>query len=103
MTDLTPRAQEHTEGGQPRKDAAHWARYVETLEVPEGAISPNVDGRRPVSPLQGFGEMWQKTFKVHLQGASALPAEVVETWRERFPEISGFGEGFRVPLGGLVH
>jgi hypothetical protein len=53
-----------------------------------------------VGPLQGFGTMWQKTYKVRLDGAS--PAEVVATWRERFPEISGFGEGFRVPLGGLV-
>jgi hypothetical protein len=102
MTDLTPRAQEHTEEGQPRNDAAHWARYVETLKVPEGGVSPNVEGRRPVSPLQGFGQMWQKTFKVRLKGASASPAEVVEAWRERFPEISGFGKGFRVPLGGLV-
>ncbi len=86
---------------QPR-DADHWARYVETLKVPEGAISPNVEGRRPVNPLQGFGKMWQKTFKVRLEGASVSPGEVVKTWRERFPEISGFGRGFRVPSGGLV-
>ena len=89
---------------QPR-DASHWARYVETLEVTglrKGAGTRNVEGRRPVSPLQGFGKMWQKTFKVRLEGASASPAEVVEIWRERFPEISGFGKGFRVPSGGLV-
>jgi hypothetical protein len=87
------------ESGQPR-DAAHWARYVETLKAPDGSVNPNVEGRRPVGPLQGFGKMWQKTYRVRLDGAS--PAEVVATWRERFPEISGFGEGFRVPLGGLV-
>jgi hypothetical protein len=93
-----------TRPGLPR-DADHWARYVETLEVTglqEGAGTRNVEGRRPVSPLQGFGKMWQKTFKVHLDGASASPVEVVETWRARFPEISGFGRGFRVPSGGLV-
>ena len=87
------------------RDASHWARYVETLEVAglrKGAGTRNVEGRRPVSPLQGFGKMWQKTFKVRLEGVSASPAEVVETWRERFPEISGFGRGFRVPSGGLV-
>ena len=92
------------EGDRPR-DAGHWARYVETLEVtgaPGAPAAPNVEGRRPVSPLQGFGKMWQKTFKARLEGASASPAEVVETWRERFPEISGFGKGFRVPSGGLV-
>jgi len=91
--------------GQPRQDAAHWARYVETLKVTglrEGAGARNVEGRRPVGPLQGFGQMWQKTFKVRLEGADVSPAEVVRTWRERFPEISGFGRGFRVPSGGLV-
>jgi hypothetical protein len=82
------------------RDAEHWARYVETLEAPDGVGNRNVEGRRPVSPLQGFGKMWQKTYRVRLEGAS--PAEVVATWRERFPEISGFGEGFRVPSGGLA-
>jgi hypothetical protein len=52
--------------------------------------------------LQGFGKMWQKTYRVRLTGASASPAEVVGVWRERFPELSGFGKGFRVPSGGLA-
>ncbi len=89
---------------QPR-DADHWARYVETLRVTglrEGAGARNVEGRRPMSPLQGFGKMWQKTFKVRLEGAKASPAEVVRTWREGFPELSGMGKGFLVPSGGLV-
>ena len=98
MTAQNPRP----EGPRQPRDAAHWAHYVEALKVPEGAVGLNVEGRRPVSPLQGFGKMWQKTFKVRLEGVSASPAEVVETWRERFPEISGFGRGFRVPSGGLV-
>jgi len=87
------------------RDAAHWARYVETLHVPDapkGVSTLNVEGRRTVGPLQGFGKMWQKTFKVRLEAADVSPSEVVETWRERFPEISGFGKGFRVPSGGLV-
>jgi hypothetical protein len=52
--------------------------------------------------LQGFGKMWQKTYRARLTGASASPAEVVGVWRERFPELSGFGKGFRVPSGGLA-
>ena len=87
--------------GQPR-DADHWARYVETLQVTgqrEGAGTRNVEGRRPVSPLQGFGKMWQKTFKVRLDGADVSPPEVVETWRERFPEISGSERAFGYPRG----
>jgi hypothetical protein len=99
MTAHNPRP----EGVRRPRDAAHWARHGGALEVPEGAVGPNVEGRRVVGPLQGFGKMWQKTYKVRLEGASVSPAEVVEAWRERFPELSGFGEkGFRVPSGGLV-
>jgi hypothetical protein len=84
---------------QPR-DAAHWAQRVERLKTPDGIVNPNVEGRRVVGPLQGFSKMWQKTYRVHLEGVS--PVEVVGIWRERFPEISGFGEGFRLPSGGLT-
>jgi hypothetical protein len=101
MTDQNPRPNEE---GRPR-DAGHWARYVETLEVtgaPGAAGVLNVEGRRPVSPLQGFGKMWQKTYKVRLAGTDVTPEEVVGAWRENFPEISGFGRGFRVPASGLV-
>jgi hypothetical protein len=103
MTGQTPHSREHSEGRQVGRDAAHWARYVETLEVGQGSVAPNVQGRRVVGPLQGFGKMWQKTYTARLEGASASPSEVVEAWRTRFPELSGFGEkGFRVPSGGLV-
>ena len=101
MAEQTPKPEEH-EQKQPRDDAAHWARYVETLKVPEGFVSPNVEGHRLVGPLQGFGKMWQKTYRVRLEGANASPAEVVEVWRGEFPEVSGFGRGFRTPAGGLV-
>lgn len=97
-----PRTLGRTEERLPRDDAPHWARYVETLKAPEGMVSPNVEGHRLVGPLQGFGKMWQKTFEVRLGDVSISPAEVVEAWRQRFPEISGFGKGFRVPSGGLA-
>ena len=90
------------QGARHRDSAHYWARYVKTLKVPEGVVSPNVEGQRLVSPLQGFGKMWQKTYKMRLEGTSASPAEVVEAWRGRFPEVSGLGRGFQVPSGGLV-
>jgi hypothetical protein len=72
---------------QPR-DAAYWAQQVSTLKVrstPTGALNLNVDGRQLVGPLQGFGQMWQKTFRVRLNGASVTPTEVIKTWKENFP------------------
>ncbi len=86
------------------RDAAYWARYVETLkvsEVPEGAVNLNVDGRRMVGPLQGFGKMWQKTYHVRLEGASVAPAEVVKAWRERFPDFWAPGNRFLAPSTGI--
>ena len=84
------------------RDAAHWASYVETLHVPDagGVSTLNVEGRRTVGPLQGFGKMWQKTYRARLEGAA--PARVVETWREGFAKFAPFGKSFRAPSGGLV-
>jgi hypothetical protein len=89
-------------GGRRPRDAAHWARYVESLHVPDagGVSTLNVEGRRTVGPLQGFGKMWQKTYRVCLEGAA--PAQVVETWREGFARFAPFGKSFRAPSGGLV-
>lgn len=45
-------------------DTGYWAQYAATLKVaraPTGALNLNVEGRRAMSPLQGFGQMWQKT------------------------------------------
>jgi hypothetical protein len=74
---------------QPR-DAAYWAQMVATLkvgEVPAGAINLNVEGRRVTNPLQGFGPLWQKTYRVCLDGAAITPAEVAREWKARFPDL----------------
>jgi hypothetical protein len=67
-----------------------WAAPVSKMtvsQVPEGAMNLNVDGRQPVSPLQGFGQLWQKTFRVRLSGLEMSPEEVMRIWRENFPKF----------------
>ena len=89
MTEQPPQPQENREKKQPR-DAAFWAKKVEKLEVsevPTGAINLNVQGRHEVGAVQGFGPLWQKTYRVPLTGAEVTPAEVVRVWKERFPEF----------------
>src|SRR5258706_520764 len=74
---------------QPR-DATSWAQYAKTFKVgqmPTGALNLNVEGRRLMSPLQGFGQMWQKTFRVRLQDVQVKPAEVIQIWKENFPSF----------------
>ena len=71
------------------RDAAHWAAPVSKLsvtDVPSGAVSLNVEGRQVVGPLQGFGQLWQKTYQVRLTEVEASPDEVVSLLKQKLPE-----------------
>jgi hypothetical protein len=66
-----------------------WAKPVHKLtvsNVPDGAVNLNVAGRDVLSPLQGFGVLWQKTFRVRLSGIQQTSAEVMQIWKEHFPD-----------------
>ena len=88
----------------PSRDAAHWAAPVSNLkitDVPTGAINLNLDGREIVGPLQGFGQMWQKTFRVRLPGVNATPAEVMRIWKANFPKFQPKDNHFYPSLAGI--
>ncbi len=51
---------------------------------PSGAINLNVDGHRLIGAQQGFGQLWQRTYRVRLANSTKTPAEVVSIWKERF-------------------
>jgi hypothetical protein len=87
------------------RDAANWAKNVSTLDVgelPEGAINKNVQGRRVTSPVQGFGKMWQKTYKVIIPGRDVSPQHVISTWKKKFPEFWPPGNNFYGPFTEIV-
>ena len=82
-----------------------WARPVGRLKVggvPAGAINLNVEGRQLTGPLKGFGQMWQKTYKVRLAGASVAPKEVIRIWKAKFPEFWPGGNYFYGSLTGIA-
>lgn len=70
---------------EPTPEERAWARYVERLERgPDGGAG--LDGLRLNGPVQGFGRLLEKTYRIRL--GSAHPAEsVVATWKARFPEF----------------
>jgi hypothetical protein len=81
-----------------------WAAPVSRLtvsEVPLGATNLNVDGRQPVSPLQGFGQMWQKTFKIRLEGVDLAPETVMEIWKANFQKFQPPENRFYPTLSGI--
>ena len=87
------------------RDGDAWAKPVDHLEVTgvePGAAGINVAGRRPTSPVQGFGRMWQKTYRVRLEGSDADPAEVIAVWKRDFPSFWPKGNRFFAPLAGIA-
>jgi hypothetical protein len=87
----------------PTRDAGHWAKPVDRLSAAgvAGAKVDSVSGKRVSGPLQGFGQLWQKTFRVELDGA-LTPQEVIATWKERFPTFWPKGSKFYAPLAGIT-
>jgi hypothetical protein len=84
------------------RDAASWARKVDRLEVGHraGVRGTNVAGRRLTGPVQGFGKMWQKTYRMDA-GSQITPDEAIATWREHFPEFWPKGNRFAGALTGI--
>lgn len=62
----------------------------------------NVEGRQVVGPLQGFGQMWQKTYTIRLSGASVSPKQVIETWKDNFSSFWPKGNRFYGPITGIA-
>ena len=87
------------------REEAHWAQSVSKLKVsglPSEAINLNVEGRQVVGALQGFGQLWQKTYWVRLSGADVSPATVIQTWKANFTSFWPKGNRFYAPITGIA-
>jgi hypothetical protein len=86
-------------------DADYWTQRISTLKVPRtptGALNLNVDGRHVLSPLQGFGQLWHKTFRIQLKGQRVTAGEVIKTWKERFSTFWPTWDHFYSPSRGIA-
>lgn len=89
---------------QPRDDSANWAKSVDRLQVgdvPAGGINLNVQGKQLSSPLRGFGQMWQKTYRVALTGQEVAPTRLISEWKANFPSFWPAGNNFYGKLGSI--
>jgi hypothetical protein len=91
-------------GAPTNRDAANWAGPVDRLSATgvAGARDDAVTGRRVTGPLQGFGQLWQKTFRVPLDGVDLTPQAVIAIWKDRFPTFWPKGQRFYAPLSGIA-
>lgn len=88
-----------------RPSDQNWARPVDRLRVDglqPGAVNLNVHSRQLTGPLKGFGQMWQKTYRIRLSGAQVTPQQVVKVWKENFPKFWLEGNYFYGPQTGIA-
>jgi hypothetical protein len=55
-----------------------------------------------MSPLQGFGKMWQKTYKVTIPESVVTPQELIAAWKKNFPKFWPEKNFFYGPLTGIA-
>ncbi|HVL53433.1 MAG TPA: hypothetical protein VM840_04305 [Actinomycetota bacterium] len=87
-----------------RSDAESWAKPVSRLEVgemPEGAINLNVAGKRLSGPVQGFGRLWQKAYRMRLPASVVSASDLVAEWKRNFGSFWPTGNRFYGPLTSL--
>lgn len=85
------------------RDAGNWAKPIDefhVVDLAEGVFKGNVEGRKPTGPLQGFGQLWQKTYQVSIPGPS--PEAVIETWKDHFGDFWYPSNKFYAPAAGIA-
>ncbi|HYY27337.1 MAG TPA: STAS domain-containing protein [Chthoniobacterales bacterium] len=82
-----------------------WAEPVDRLEIsqaPIGALALNVEGRRLFGPLQGFGQLWQKTYRIGLRDVELTPRQVIAAWKENVPKLKPAQKHFYPSVAGIM-
>jgi hypothetical protein len=67
-----------------------WAGSVERLlikDIPAEAMNINVHGRQTTSPVKGFGQLWDKKYRLRLKDTKLEPQQVISIWRSEFPNF----------------
>jgi hypothetical protein len=86
-------------------DVINWTQCKPTLKVsrtPTGALNLNVDGRHVLGPLQGFGQLWQKIFRIKLKSQRLTAGEVMRVWKEQFSSFWPSWDHFYASATGIA-
>jgi len=84
-------------------DTRYWAKPVMQLKAthrPKEARSLNVHGRCTVGPVNGFGQLWQKIYRLHISDSAITPEQAVAAMKQNFPGFQPwFNRFFPTPAG----
>jgi hypothetical protein len=82
----------------------NWAKPVSELfvpEMPKEARNLNVNGLRAVGPVNGFGPLCQKIFRLHIEDPTVSPEEAIEALKKNFPSFQPPFNRFYPSPGGI--
>lgn len=88
-------------GSAPR-DASFWADRPDLAHVdaPASALNLNAEGRRVTGPVQGFGQLWQKSYWTPLS-PDISPRELIAVWKAEFASFWPAGSRFYGSAAGI--
>jgi hypothetical protein len=81
-----------------------WAKPVSELlvpEMPKEARNLNVNGLRAVGPVNGFGRLFQKIFRLHIEDPSVSPEQAIHVLKENFSSFQPSFNRFYPSPGGI--
>lgn len=87
------------------RDIAYWAKPVSKLIVPlmpPEAININVKGRRIVGPVDGFGQLWLKTYQLTINRPGLTPESVIRTLKDNLPVFQPSYNRFYLTAKGIL-
>lgn len=79
-----------TPGAPPTVNAtplSGWAKSMDRLSlsaIPAGAMNIGVHGRRISNPVNGFGRLWEKRYRLRLHDTELEPRQIISLWRSEF-------------------
>jgi anti-anti-sigma factor len=76
--------------------------WLHVKEKPEGSMNKNVDKRRVIGPLQGFGQMWEKTYLLKIEKPDLQPYDVMDVMKQHFPEFQPSQNAFYPSKKGIT-
>lgn len=97
-TETNPQAQDVKRGEWATQDRLS----VDDGDTPQGVTTINVEGKQAIGALQGFGQLWKKSYTVSMPGINKTPKEVMDVWKAHFPEFQPPGNRFYPPKDGIA-
>ncbi|HEX7363692.1 MAG TPA: STAS domain-containing protein [Dehalococcoidia bacterium] len=85
-------------------DADFWVGPIRKLKTDSTMGNPvdlNVNGRYTAGPIQGFGQLWEKTYRLDLSDTKLRPIKIINILKSNFPKFQPPENRFFPSSGGI--